>query len=186
MASNTYMSHMYGPRITPRFPTVTAAFYHQVATQPEVVAARDFSSPELRQITYHELSQRASRLARKLRQLGVVPGDMVPLVVKRGIDMLVGIVAVLSCGAQYVPLDGGVVPDSTLRHVISQTGGSSSTVLVLKTTKYRVEDSGVANIVAIDERDEVEEDLYTQSLPPQDLAENHHGCYVIYTSGMSP
>lgn len=175
---------MFGPRSTPRFSTVTAAFYHHVLTNPEVVAARDFTSVETGQVTYGELAKRASRLARELRQLGVAPGDRVPLVVKRGIDMLVGIVAILSCGAQYVPLDGGVVPDTTLKHVIKQTGGSSSTVLVLKSTQYRVEASEVANVVVIDEDNQNEEDLYSQTLGLEDLAEPDHGCYVIYTSGM--
>lgn len=177
-------SKMFGPRSTPQFLTVTSAFSHHALTQPEVVAVRDFSAPEVRQVTYGELSQRAARLARKLRSLGVVPGDRVPIVVTRGIDMLVGIVAVLSCGAQYVPLDGRVVPDTTLQHIATQTGASSSTVLVIRSTHYRVADLEVTNIVVIDEEDKVEDDLYAKHLPLDDLAEPDHGCYVIYTSGM--
>lgn len=100
--------------------------------------------------------------------------------------MLVGIVAVLSCGAQYVPLDGGVVPDSTLQHVSSQTGATSSTILCLRSTHYRVADLEVTNVVIIDDEEQSDDDLYSNNLPIDDLAEPDNGCYVIYTSGMLP
>lgn len=175
-------SFIFGPRAQPAFDTVTAAFYYQAETHPDVVAARDLSARPSREITYRNLVRRSARLAHKLRQFGVVPGDRVPLVVKRGIDMLVGIVAILTCGAQYVPLDGGVVPDSTLRFVLEQAGGN--TVLALRSTRHRLLDSAVRHVLAIDESDDAEEqDLYEQHTTPQNLATPDSGCYVIYTSG---
>ncbi|KAJ0301778.1 hypothetical protein Brms1b_012331 [Colletotrichum noveboracense] len=175
------LSFTQGPRITANYPTVTAAFYHHAETQPDVTAGRDLSAPQIREITYGELARRANQLSRKLTKLGVRPGDRVPLVVKRGIDMLVGIVAILSCGAQYVPLDGGVVPDSTLRFVLEQAGGKH--VLCLNSTKHRFETLGVpCETLVIDEEREKDPE-HAQILPYQDLAETHHGCYVIYTSG---
>ncbi|TDZ17472.1 Adenylate-forming reductase [Colletotrichum orbiculare MAFF 240422] len=170
-----------GQQIKASFSTVTAAFYHYAATIPDVTAARDLASPQAREITYGELAQRANQLSRKLTSLGVRPGDRVPLVVKRGIDMLVGILAILSSGAQYVPLDGGVVPDSTLRFVLEQAGGRH--VLCLNSTKHRFETLGSpCEIVLIDdERDQSSKD--SRILAHQDLAETDHGCYVIYTSG---
>lgn len=113
--------------------------------------------------------------------LGVVPGARVPLVVKRGIDMLVGIVSILACGAQYVPLDGGVVPESTLRFVIEQAGGESCTVLTLGSTRNRVDERSVANVVCIDEDNQ--QHVARCTSPPADLASPDSGCYVIYTSG---
>ncbi|CRK17808.1 hypothetical protein BN1723_017577, partial [Verticillium longisporum] len=95
--------------------------------------------------------------------------------------MLVGIISILTCGAQYVPLDGGVVPDSTLRFVLEQTGGR--TVLVLRSTQHRLAGSGVSNVIAIDGDDVPEADDYEKSTTPQDLATSDSGCYVIYTSG---
>lgn len=177
-------SFMYGPQSSPRFSTVTEAFRYQVATNPNVLAARDLSTQSIKEISYGNLARRSAALVHKLRQLGVGPGDRVPLVVKRGIDMLVGIVSVLTCGAQYVPLDGGVVPDSTLRFVLEQTGGR--TVLALRSTCHRFMDLGVENIVAIDEVDDEDDgNLYEQYTTPQDLAKPESGCYIIYTSGES-
>lgn len=170
-----------GDRIKADFSTVTAAFYHHAVSRPDVTAARDLSAQPT-DITYGDLARRANQLSRKLTTLGVKPGDRVPLVVKRGIDMLVGLVAILSCGAQYVPLDGGVVPDSTLRFVLEQAGGKH--VLCLKSTKHRFEtlDSGSCEILVIDEEQEKGKET-SQALSFQDLAEPDHGCYVIYTSG---
>ncbi|CRK42975.1 hypothetical protein BN1723_016106, partial [Verticillium longisporum] len=175
------LSFTHGPRAAPRFTTVTQAFFHHARVQPDVVAARDLSAQPERQITYRDLAQRSARLTHRLRQLGVGPGDRVPLVVKRGVDMLVGIMSILTCGAQYVPLDGGVVPDSTLRFVLEQTGGR--TVLVLRSTQHRLAGSGVSNVIAIDGDDVPEADDYEKSTTPQDLATSDSGCYVIYTSG---
>lgn len=174
-------SFVYGPQYQPLFETVPAAFFHHAAANPDVVAARDISVQPPRELTYGELARRSVKLAHKLRQLGIVPGDRVPLVVKRGVDMLVGIVSVLTCGAQYVPLDGGVVPDSTLRFVLEQAGGN--TALVLQSTQHRLLDSNVRNVIAIDEPEDHDENLYEQHTIPQNLATPDSGCYVIYTSG---
>jgi amino acid adenylation domain-containing protein len=168
--------HSYGPRGDPRFLTVTDAFYHHAVTQPDAVAATDLTTGN--KITYQDLAIRASYLASRLRQVGVSPGDKVPLVVKRGIDMLVGILAVLSCGAQYVPLDGGVVPDKTLRVVVEQAGGS--VVLVLNQTKHRLDIFGNINMMVIDDQTWPSERPYGGYV---NLAKPEDGCYVIYTSG---
>ncbi|GJD04573.1 AMP-binding enzyme [Colletotrichum higginsianum] len=175
------LSFAQGPRIKSRYPTVTAAFYHHAETQPHVTAARDLSAQQIREITYGDLAARANQLSRKLTGLGVKPGDRVPLVVKRGIDMLVGIVAVLSCGAQYVPLDGGVVPDSTLRFVLEQAGGKH--VLCLKSTKHRFETLGCSCETLVIDEDLGESEETSQARAYHDLAKPEHGCYVIYTSG---
>ncbi|WDK10463.1 AMP-binding enzyme [Colletotrichum graminicola] len=174
-------SFTQGAQIRSRFPTVTAAFYHHAESHRDVTAARDLSAPQVRDITYGDLARRANQLSRKLTSLGVQPGDRIPLVVKRGIDMLVGIIAILSCGAQYVPLDGGVVPDSTLRFVLKQAGGTH--VLCLKSTKYRFETLGSPCDALVIDEDLGENEDNLEALPFRDLAKPEHGCYVIYTSG---
>lgn len=172
-------SYMFGPRETPRFLTVTDAFYHHASKHANGLAAKDLTTSKT--ITYSVLAQRSAALAQRLQNMGVVPGSRVPLVVKRGIDMLVGIMSILTCGAQYVPLDGGVVPDSTLRFVIAQAGGDSCTVLTLGSTRHRVDEKTVANVVCIDEDDQPNTPSCTG--PPANLATPDSGCYVIYTSG---
>ncbi|KXJ91583.1 AMP-binding enzyme [Microdochium bolleyi] len=170
-----------GPAAAPRFSTVTAAFYHQATSYPEAIAAIDISRKPPVEITYGALALRVNALSHRIRHAGVKPGDRVPLVVKRGIDMLVGIFAILSAGAQYVPLDGGVVPDSTVKLVVEQSG--SRVVLCMSSTKRRlIAFESDHEIVAIDELSSEPQDLDV-AMTLDDFSTASSGCYVIYTSG---
>ncbi|KAG9257212.1 putative NRPS-like enzyme [Emericellopsis atlantica] len=165
------------------FPTVTASFYHHALGFPDAIAVRDLSSQPPRELTYRQLRIHAQSLARKLRGLGVGRGQRVPLLVKRGQEMIVGIWAILSCGAQYVPLDGGVVPESTIRTVIEQS--SCSVVLCISSTEQRLKDlhqDGPLTPVLIDEHCRSDSETYSNQ-EVLDLATADDGCYVIYTSG---
>lgn len=172
-----------GPLTVCPFPTVTAAFYNYAVHYPDAVAARDMASSPMRELSYRELALEAQSLARNLRQLGVGPGQRVPLFVKRGLEMVVSIWAVLSCGAQYVPLDGGVVPESTIRTVVEQSGGN--VVICVPATEQRLKGfQGLDDIVPIVV--EVKEQRGDEVAAPEtflDLATADSGCYVIYTSG---
>src|SRR5262249_4807592 len=57
------------------------------------------------QLTYQQLNSRTNRLARVLRQRGVGPNVLVGLCMKRGAQMLVGLLGILKAGGAYVPLD---------------------------------------------------------------------------------
>lgn len=169
----------HGQVLDTPFPTVTAAFYHYATCFPENVAVYDLSGPP-RELTYRKLAERAQRLAQELRRRGVMPGQRVPLVVKRSLEMIVGIWAILSCGAQYVPLDGGIVPEDTIRRVLTETQGH--VVLCLSSTKHRIMDLQTdRTIILINEFGSQE----TGVTGPEYV--NHStpdgGCYVIYTSG---
>ncbi|KAI1039721.1 hypothetical protein LB505_012069 [Fusarium chuoi] len=71
--------------------------------------------------------------------------------------MLVGILSILSCGAQYVPLDGGVVADETLRFVLQQTGGRIA--LSSKATAHRISNTDVTDVVIIEGEDNSEQSV---------------------------
>ncbi|KAK0388986.1 hypothetical protein NLU13_2563 [Sarocladium strictum] len=168
-----------GETVARPFKTTTEAFYHHAARYPNATAVIDQSDGQ-RQLTYQQLAARAQSLAKALRRLGVRPGQRIPLVVKRSVEMVVGIWAVLSCGAQYVPLDGGVVPDSSLRHVVEQSG--DSIILCMASTQDRLR-----KLLPSSQTVRIED--YWSPLPGTDgtdfldLARSDLGCYVIYTSG---
>ncbi|KOS20614.1 Linear gramicidin synthase subunit C [Escovopsis weberi] len=172
----------FGPKTACLFPTLTAAFYDIVANFPDAVAVHDMSGAGPREFTYSQLAAQSQVLAAKLRKMGVRPHDKIPLVVKRSAEMVVGIWAILSCGAQYVPLDGGIVPDSTIQHVFSQSGGN--VVLCLNSTVHRIHKlCPNATPVLIEEAHSALNDM---SIPVEDwinLATADAGCYIIYTSG---
>ncbi|HVR97456.1 MAG TPA: amino acid adenylation domain-containing protein, partial [Thermoanaerobaculia bacterium] len=56
-------------------------------------------------LTYGELARRAGRLARHLRRLGVGPESRVAIGLDRSLEMVTGVLGVLTAGAAYVPLD---------------------------------------------------------------------------------
>jgi amino acid adenylation domain-containing protein len=83
---------------------ITQLFDAQVQRNPDATAV----ILDDHQVPYAELDERANRLARRLRKVGVVPDARVGLCVERSTEMIVGILGVLKAGGAYVPLD----PDS--------------------------------------------------------------------------
>ncbi|KAF4986213.1 hypothetical protein FGRMN_10949 [Fusarium graminum] len=165
-----------GDHVEHPFSTVTSAFYQHARVCPDAIALRDLTGVQ-KELTYGQLAKRAQCLAAQLVSRGVCPDSRVPIVAKRGLDMIVAIWAVLSCGAQYVPLDGGVVPDETIRRVLEQADGI---VLCLASTAHRITTQHhKSNVVIIEEI----ETAYLEAGDHIDLATPDSGCYVIYTSG---
>lgn len=56
-------------------------------------------------LDYRDLAHDAAALAAALHALGVRPGHQVPMALPRSPQMIVGVVAVLRCGAAWAPLD---------------------------------------------------------------------------------
>ncbi|MCY1401851.1 Linear gramicidin synthase subunit D [compost metagenome] len=76
-------------------------FEAQAACQPDAPALL-FGETRL---SYGQLNQQANRLARHLVNLGAGPDVLVGIAVERGLDMIIGLLAVLKAGSGYVPLD---------------------------------------------------------------------------------
>ncbi|HET9364400.1 MAG TPA: amino acid adenylation domain-containing protein [Candidatus Angelobacter sp.] len=56
-------------------------------------------------VTYEELNCRANHFAHSLQTIGVALGTMVAILLERSIDLVIAELAILKCGAAYVPLD---------------------------------------------------------------------------------
>lgn len=76
---------------------------------------------ESSQLTYQELNEKANQLAHYLLQQQIQPGALVGLCVNRGIEMLVGLLAIFKSGAAYVPLDPGY-PAPRLEYMLEDSG----------------------------------------------------------------
>ncbi|KAH7107851.1 acetyl-CoA synthetase-like protein [Auriculariales sp. MPI-PUGE-AT-0066] len=150
------------------------AFEHHVKQRPDAVAVEHLDEC----LSYAELDRAANRLAHRLRADGVVPGTRVCLLVQRSVAMVVGIIATLKAGAAYVPLDGGIVTESTLNHVLAD----SAAVLTLATTAFVPRVQSRKHICL---EDAIAHDLTAESdgSKPPDLSSPRDGVYVIYTSG---
>ncbi len=81
--------------------TIHERFERQAVATPDAIAV----SFEGERLTYHELNERANRLAHHLRSLGVGPDTCVGMLVGRSLEMVVTILGVLKAGGCYLPLD---------------------------------------------------------------------------------
>jgi amino acid adenylation domain-containing protein len=74
-----------------------------------------------RRVSYGELAARSLELAARLRQRGVGPDVRVGVLCDRGVELVVGLLAVLEAGGCYVPLDPAY-PAERLRLMLADSG----------------------------------------------------------------
>ncbi|MBY0291219.1 MAG: amino acid adenylation domain-containing protein [Mycobacteriaceae bacterium] len=125
--------------------------------------------------TYRELDTASERLAHRLVTYGVGPGSSVALLLPRSSQAVVAMLAVLKCGASYVPIDAGV-PDARIEFVL----GDAAPVVVLTTAGLRSRLDGLGvDVLEVDDPAEFDTDagVVLPVAAPGDVA------YVIYTSG---
>ena len=146
--------------------TLHGMFERQVAHTPEAIAVKAGDVA----LTYAELNARANQLAHHLLALGVQPDSRVAICVERGLDMVVGLYAILKAGAAYVPLDPAYPPER-LAYMLAD----SAPVVVLAQGSTR----GLLGAVPV-----IDLEQPTWSHQPIDNPKvNAVGAYVIYTSG---
>ncbi|WP_406289194.1 non-ribosomal peptide synthase/polyketide synthase [Embleya sp. NBC_00896] len=155
--------------------TVAGLFAEQVARTPDAVA---LVSAEAR-VSYAELAVRSDRLAGYLGGLGVGPESVVAVVMERGVDLVVTLLAVLKAGAAYLPID----PQQPVDRIAFMLSDSRAVALV--GTEDVLDELPVRGVltVALDDLS-VEAAIATQpALPVRDFGSLDALAYVIYTSG---
>ncbi|SEN18910.1 non-ribosomal peptide synthetase [Actinacidiphila rubida] len=103
--------------------TLPGRFEARAAGNPHAPAVVDADGTRL---TYAELNSRANRLARLLVACGAGPEGRVAVALPRSAELAVALLAVLKCGAAYVPLD----PDYPADRVAYMLADSAPAVLV--------------------------------------------------------
>ncbi|MFA7505415.1 MAG: amino acid adenylation domain-containing protein [Burkholderiaceae bacterium] len=81
--------------------TLAGRFAGILAERPDALAVIDGES----RIDYRELDIRSTRLAHRLRALGVGPDGIVAMALPRGIDLVVAVLGIVRAGGAYLPLD---------------------------------------------------------------------------------
>lgn len=153
-------------------------FQAQVKRTPEATAVLF----EDERVSYDELNRLANRLAHYLRENGVKPEERVGICAARGVEAVMGLLAVLKAGGAYVPLDPEY-PEERLQYMVMD----SKPVLVLtqRNTADLVRRVGCGiRVVELDgEAEKWEAEAETNpERASVGLAPNHLA-YVIYTSG---
>jgi len=87
--------------------TVPGLFAARAAAEPDATAVVS----EDRTLTYRELDEESTRLARVLAARGVRPGDLVAVAVPRSAVVVSTLLAVQKLGAAYLPIDPGYPAD---------------------------------------------------------------------------
>ena len=135
-------------------------FLHQVQQTPTAIALVDHTGS----LTYEELDQRSSQLARYLvSEKGVMVGDRVVIMLPRSKDFMVAVIAVMKAGACYVPIDINY-PDERVRYII--TDCSARCILTLLDLQERLADQELSTLHA-----------------PLSTLHSQLPAYIIYTSG---
>ncbi|WP_088943057.1 non-ribosomal peptide synthetase [Rhodococcus sp. 1168] len=134
-------------------------------------------------LSYRELDERSSKLARALIERGVGPGDRVALALPRSVESVLAVWAVAKSGAAFVPVDPNYPPDRT-QHMVTDSGA----VLGLTLESFAAGLPSGVDWLALDEPSlaaavecyPAHPISYADRVRP--LLESH-AAYIIYTSG---
>ncbi|HEX2079479.1 MAG TPA: amino acid adenylation domain-containing protein, partial [Longimicrobium sp.] len=163
-------------RAYPRGVCIHELFEAQVRRRPDA-AALVWNEVEL---TYAQLDARANRLAHHLRGLGVGPETRVGVLLERGVDLIVSLLATLKAGGCYVPLDPGY-PAERLRMMLDD---SRVRVLVARGGLAFAAESGRLSVVHLDEAAAALAAEPVEPVePPRSGATAENLAYIVYTSG---
>lgn len=145
------------------------------------LARRQARAPALRldgqTFDYGQLAALTDTLARDLRVHGVGPGDVVALGLDRSVELVVAVLAVLRCGAAYLPVDTGSPPE---RAAFAIADGGARMVLVQPRLADLVAGSGCPVRILDAPPDSGADPVGAADwpVPPTDSV-----AYIIYTSG---
>jgi amino acid adenylation domain-containing protein len=162
-----------GPRAPFPAEPVHASIEAQVRRTPHAVAAAFRGQA----CTYAELNARANRLAHRLASLGVGEETRVGLLLDRGVDLLVSVLAVMKAGGAYVPLDASF-PAARLAWIAEDAG--VSLVLTERSLADRVPETSARVLVLEDEAEAIERE---RAENPPTASGCEAAIYTLYTSG---
>jgi amino acid adenylation domain-containing protein/non-ribosomal peptide synthase protein (TIGR01720 family) len=132
-------------------------------------------------LTYGELDRQANRLAHHLRSRGVGPEVVVPLLVERSVEMVVGLLAVLKAGGAYLPLDPSL-PEHRLAALLEQAAAPVLLVEERLLEKLpRPPERTLWHVVLLDGDPHALAGL--PETPPARWTAPENAAYVLFTSG---
>jgi amino acid adenylation domain-containing protein len=150
-------------------------FERQVDKTPELRAVASHGAS----LSYRELNRRANQLGRYLRNLGVGPDVRVGVSMKRGVEMIVGVLGIMKAGGAYVPLDPEY-PEERLRYMMEDAG-----ILIVVTqqeVEAKLRSSGIW-LVCVDDPEEMVRIAQESQENAEAVTAMENLVYVIYTSG---
>ncbi|MGA6186334.1 non-ribosomal peptide synthase/polyketide synthase [Nocardia iowensis] len=150
--------------------------YRRAAAAHPRAVALDYEGATL---TYREFDEQVNKLARLLISQGVGAESLVGLAIRRSLDLVVGMYAIVTAGGAYVPLDPDH-PAERIAHILD----TAQPTCVLTTSADAIEVPAGITVLTLDSVDTSgfdgapvrQEELLRPVLP-------QHPAYVIFTSG---
>ena len=161
----------------------TSVVYDAASSVQALIAAQTRRTPDHaaicfdgQDLTYRSLEDQSDALAATLQLRGVKPGDIVGICLRRGPEIVVGMLAILKVGAAYLPLDPDY-PRERLAFMIED----SATALVLTTAAQATALAIAADKVFV--LDAGRDDSAPPAKPFTAPASVARTAYLMYTSG---
>ncbi|MGD2085193.1 MAG: amino acid adenylation domain-containing protein [Candidatus Aminicenantes bacterium] len=126
-------------------------------------------------MTYRELNRNSHQLACCLQEKGIRHDTIAAIMIKRSIEMIIGILGILTAGGAYLPIDPGY-PEERINYILADSGAEIllTTTGLSKKVKYKKEVVHVTEAI-----NHVPTPLHPD-LPPTPVTSL---AYIIYTSG---
>ncbi len=150
--------------------TIPQIFEEQVEQTPDHIALV-FNDKKM---TYKELNERSNQLAAKLRVLGVIPDQIVGIMIENSFEMIIGLLGILKAGGAYLPIDPEY-PEERIEYLLND-----SQTKILLTQRSLLKDIQLDGEV-IDLEDERNYSGDSKNLTNINSANDL--AYIIYTSG---
>ncbi len=157
----------------PRDKLIHELFEEQVTRAPNAIAV----VCEEQALSYGELNAAANRLAHYLEQRGTRPGEHTPIIMQRSLQMLVAHIAILKCGAAYVPIDPTIPIE---RQVMMVSDCGARLVIADHEARAELQRDGVQWINCSECDYEI---AMCSAQNPQRKSLERPAAYVMYTSG---
>lgn len=129
-------------------------------------------------LTYQELDSRANRLAHHLQQHGVVHGALVAVMLSRSHPLITTLLAILKCGAAFIPLNVDD-PLQRLTRVLDQ----AKTGYVVSTREHYGRHTDLVRKVILLDADAAQIERQASQFQPQQVVQPEDRAYIIFTSG---
>ncbi len=165
--------------------TIHGMFEAQAARTPEHIAvtgvAVDLLGSGTVSLTYSRLNEIGDRLASRLREKGIRPGDVVGMMLPSSVEMVIAIIGILKSGAAWLPISPDY-PGERIRYMLIDAAVRGLIALAPHVNQWQdvpgcgVLDMGEPRILAesVGDMDAADSQAVTA---PGDAA------YIIYTSG---
>ncbi|WP_047245795.1 non-ribosomal peptide synthetase [Maribacter thermophilus] len=127
-------------------------------------------------ISYENLEKQGHQLAHYFIEQGVAPGDYIAVSLPRSIELVVTLIAIMECGAAYLPLDPNY-PSKRLEYMLEDSEA-----------KYLITTKNLSSSLKSNSKTLLLEDIFKglskyPNASPNIKVDNSEVVYLLYTSG---